>query len=105
VNPAQNPLAKQRRAISEFIGPGGQATDQPRRKPVASKGEMAAFMEFESETSGADRSRRAAAQIRCGFSELLLLETSRFHCERSVAWRCRDAMVFAIRQTPRNVGR
>src|SRR5579872_6868498 len=42
VKPAQNPPARQRRAISELIGPGGQATDHPRRKPVASKGKTGA---------------------------------------------------------------
>src|SRR5208337_1731916 len=33
--PAQKSPAAQRRAISALIGPGGQATDQPRTNPVA----------------------------------------------------------------------
>src|SRR5271170_8225270 len=44
VNPAQKPPARQRRAISALIGPGGQATDQPRRKPVARRGRRGAVM-------------------------------------------------------------
>ena len=37
--PPQKLPEPQRRAISALIGPGGQATDQPRRKPVCEKGD------------------------------------------------------------------
>ena len=43
-NPAQKRPARQRRALSALIGPGGQATDQPSRKPAARRGESGAFM-------------------------------------------------------------